>query len=264
MQAFLICADRCLKMGWRRTDCLAKPLSGLFEKLGSSVGSYPFFFLVIPLIISAALGGGFTFLKDREDNDLERQFTPRKGPSKTARAFVRENFPDNDSMFSEDRLYDNGNFASIIAIPTNGSNILANPAFEDILRLNNEILNITVDNGRLGFNELCVKANGECVSNVILDIIRANETDQSTKIIYPEHTYGSNLAFLGSVLGGVITDANSSVISAQAVKLFYYLESKESLAESSKLWLRAFKALLSTETEDKYIDVCTTLLLILF
>ncbi|CAK6968574.1 patched domain-containing protein 3-like [Scomber scombrus] len=242
-------------MGCRRTDCLAKPLSGLFEKLGSCVGSYPFFFLVIPLILSAALGGGFTFLKDREDNDLERQFTPRKGPSKAARAFVRENFPNNDSMFSEDRLYDKGNFASLIAVPTNGSNVLANPAFEDILRLNNEILNITVDYGRLRFNELCVKANGECVSNVILEIIRANEIDQSTNTIYPEHSYGSSLVFLGFVLGGVITDANSSVISAQAVKLFYYLESKESLAEASKLWLRAFKALLSTETDDKYIDV---------
>lgn len=251
-------------MGWRRTDCLAKPLTGLFEKLGSLVGSYPFYFFVIPLILSAALSGGFMFLKDREDNDSERQFTPRKGPSKATRAFVRENFPYNDTMFSEDRLYDKGNFASLIAVSTNNSNVLANPAFEDIIRLNNEILNITVDNRRLGFNELCVKADGECVSNVILEIIRANETDQNSSIAFPVHTYRSNSVFLGSVLGGVITDANSSVVNAQALKLFYYLGNKESTIEASKLWLREFKKLLSTETEDKHIDVCITLLLILY
>ncbi|XP_042255759.1 patched domain-containing protein 3-like [Thunnus maccoyii] len=242
-------------MGCRRTDCLAKPLSGLFEKLGSLVGSYPFYFFVIPLIVSAALGGGFTFLKDREDNDLERQFTPRKGPSKATRAFVKENFPYNDSMFSEDRLYEKGSFASLIAVSTNSSSILANPAFEDIIRLNNEILNITVGNRRLGFKELCVKANGECVSNVILEIIRANETDQRTSITFPVHTYRSSSVFLGSVLGGVITDANSSVVTAQAIKLFYYLENKGTTAEASKLWLRAFKELLSAEMNSKHIDV---------
>nr|CBN82159.1 Patched domain-containing protein 3 [Dicentrarchus labrax] len=241
-------------MASRRTDCLAKPLSGFFEKLGSLVGSYPFYFFVVPLILSAALGGGFTFLKDREDNDFERQFTPRKGPSKATRAFVKENFPYNDSMFSEDRLYENDYFASIIAVSTNNLNILAYPAFEDIIRLNNKILNITVYNGTLGFNELCARANGECIPNTILDIVRSNETDQ-TGIIFPVCTHGSSSVFLGSVLGGVITDANSSVISAQAVKLFYYLDGKESTTNASKLWLRRFKKLLSDETDKKHIDV---------
>ncbi|KAM9337157.1 patched domain-containing protein 3-like [Symphorus nematophorus] len=238
-------------MGCRRTDCLSKPLSGLFEKLGSLIGSCPFYFFVIPLIVTAGLSGGFTFLRDREDNDLESQFTPRKGPSKATRAFVRENFPYNDSMFSEDRLYSMGNFASLIAVSSDNSNILENPAFEDIIRLNNKILNITVDNGTPGFNELGAKANGECVSNIILDIVLSNETH----VIYPECTYRSSSVFLGSVLGGVITGANSSVISAQAVKLFYYLDSTESKAEASKLWLRGFKRLLSDETGSKNIDV---------
>lgn len=244
-------------MGCRRTDCLATPLSGLFEKLGSLVGSWPFYFFVSPILLSAALGGGFAFLKDREDNDLERQFTPRKGPSKATRAFVRENFPYNYSMFSQDRLYDKGNFASLIAVSPNNSNVLANPAFEDIIRLNNKILNITVDNGRQGFNQLCAKANEECVPNVILEIIGSNDTDE-TSITYPVHTHRSSTVFLGSVLGGVITDANSSVISAQAVKLFYYLEHQESTAEVSKLWLRDFTELFSDETCCKHVDVCIT------
>ncbi|XP_071340804.1 patched domain-containing protein 3-like [Trachinotus anak] len=241
-------------MGCRRTDCLAKPLSGLFEKLGSLVGSCPFFFFIIPVLLSAALSGGFIFLKDREDNDLERQFTPFKGPSKATRAFVRENFPYNHSMFSADRLYDMGNFASLIAVSTGSSNVLANPAFEEIIRLNNKILDISVDNGRLGFNELGAKVNGKCVSNVILKLVSSNETYPAS-ITYPVHRDRSSSVFLGSVLGGVITNASGSVISARAIKLFYYLENQERLAEVSKLWLKGFKALLSDERDSKYTEV---------
>ncbi|XP_054479312.1 patched domain-containing protein 3-like [Anoplopoma fimbria] len=241
-------------MSCRRTDCVAKPLSGLFERLGSLVGSFPFYFLVIPLILSAALGGGFTFLKDREDNDFERQFTPRKGPSKVTRAFIRENFPYNDSMFSEKRLYDKENFASIIAVSTGTSNILTNPAFEDIVRLNNRVLDISVHNRSIGFKDLCAKSRGECVSNILLEMISSNETDQ-TSIVFPVQTHGSSSVFLGSVLGGVTTDANGSVISAQAVKLLYYLDDKENTVDASKLWLRAFKVLLSEEKDRKHVDV---------
>uniref|UniRef100_A0A3B5BLY9 SSD domain-containing protein n=1 Tax=Stegastes partitus TaxID=144197 RepID=A0A3B5BLY9_9TELE len=247
-----LCSPLSAKMGCRRTDCISKPLSGLFGKLGSTVGSYPFYFFVFPIFLSAALGGGFIFLNDRADNDLERQFTPRKGPSKVTRAFVRENFPYNDSMFSEDRLYDKPDFASLIAVARDNLNILDGLAFEDIIRLNNRILNMTVDNGRLGFTDLCAKVNGECVSNVILDILSSNETE-SHGLTYPTYTYRSSSVFLGSVLGGVVTDGSSSVRSAQAMKLFYFLGNHD--AEASKLWLKGFKALLSADMDHKLIDV---------
>lgn len=245
-------------MGCRRTDCLSRPLSNLFEKLGSTVGSCPFYFLAIPIVISAALGGGFYFIRDREDNDLERQFTPKKGPSKVTRAFVRDNFPYNDSMFSEDRLYNKGEFASLIAVSKNSHNVLESPAFEEIIKVDDKILNITVDNGRLGFNELCAEVDGRCVSNAILEIV----TNGNTSITYPEHKHGSGSVFLGSVLGGVLTDANGTIRSAQAVKLLYYLDNRESKA--SELWLRGFKALLLDETDRKHVDVSITSDLVLF
>lgn len=239
-------------MGCRRTDCLSRPLSNLFEKLGSTVGSFPLYFLIIPIIVTSALGGGFFFIKDREDNDLEQQFTPKKGPSKVTRAFVKENFPYNDSMFSIDRLYNKGNFASLIAVSRNSNSVLESPAFQDIIRLNEMILNFTVDNGRLGFNDLCAVVNGRCVSNDILEII----SHDRNRITYPEHMHRSSSIFLGSVLGGVLTDGNGTIQSAQAVKLLYYLDHHESKA--SELWLRGFKALLSEQTDIKHIDVSIT------
>ncbi|XP_029002227.1 patched domain-containing protein 3-like [Betta splendens] len=243
----------CVKMGCRRTDCLAAPLSRLFEKLGAVVGSRPVYFFVIPILLSAALSGGFVFLKDREDNDLERQFTPRKGPSKATRAFVREHFPHDPSMFSQDRLYDKGNFASLIAVSRDKSNVLASPAFEDITSLNDRILNLTVAGVGQGFRQLCARANGDCVPNIILDIVSSNGTD-SARVSYPVHTLGSGRVFLGSVLGGVVTDANSSVTSARAVKLFYYLRDPEGPDDVSRLWLREFTELF-TETCCEHIDV---------
>lgn len=249
-----------VKMGCRRTDCLSRPLSNLFEKLGSAVGSCPFYFFIIPILITAALSGGFIFLKDRDNNDLELQFTPKKGPSKVTRAFVRQNFPYNTSMFSEDRLYDKGSFASLIAASKNSDNILESPVIEDIIRLNEKILNISVDIRRMGFSELCAKVNDKCFSNIILEIVGSNETSR-TGITYPEHRHGSSLVFLGSALGGVLKGANNTIQKAQAVKLYYYLNNQESAVEASKLWLKGFKNVLSDEMDGKHIDVCITVLL---
>lgn len=85
-------------MACYRTDCIEKPLSKVFEKLGHLVGSHAVWFFVIPLIVSAALGGGLYFLKDHKDNDVEDQFTTINSPSKQARHFVKETFPNNDSL----------------------------------------------------------------------------------------------------------------------------------------------------------------------
>uniref|UniRef100_A0A3Q4MBM9 Patched domain-containing protein n=1 Tax=Neolamprologus brichardi TaxID=32507 RepID=A0A3Q4MBM9_NEOBR len=240
---------------WFRIDpCHCPPLSRLFENLGSKVGSYPLYFFIVPVLLSAALSGGFIFLEVRRDNSLEHQFTPTKGPSKATRAFVEKNFPYNYSMFSEDRQYDKGSFASLIAVARNRRNLLDTLVFEDIISLNNKILDITVDNRTLGFNELCARANGECVSNIILEILSYSLTNQ-TSITYPVHMHKATPLFLGAVLGGVITDDSDSVRNAEAVKLFYYLDDRESTAEASKLWLREFKKLLSDNTDSEHIYV---------
>ncbi|XP_061569295.1 patched domain-containing protein 3 [Cololabis saira] len=241
-------------MGCRRTDCLSKPLSNLFGKLGAAVGSHPYYFFVIPILLTAALGGGFSFVREREDNDLERQYTPKKGPSKVTRSFIKDNFPFDYSMFSEERMYEMGNFASIIAVATSNDGVLESPAFEDVVALNNKILDITVDEGRLGFDDLCAKAHGECLSNIVLDVVDSSRTN-GTNFTYPEYTYRSSSVFLGPALGGVVTDGNSTVRSAQAVKLLYYLNDQKNTTEKSEMWLRSFKNILSGEMDNKQIDV---------
>ncbi|KAI7792498.1 putative patched domain-containing protein 3-like, partial [Triplophysa rosa] len=111
-------------MACYRTDCVEKPL-------GHLVGSHPVWCFIIPLMLSAALGGGLYFLKDCEDNDVENQFTPINGPSKQARLFVKERFPKNESKTE-------GNYAVMILSSVEG-NILTKAAFEEIIRLDKKV-----------------------------------------------------------------------------------------------------------------------------
>lgn len=238
-------------MGCQRTDCIERPLSNLFEKLGWVVGSYPVWFFIIPLIVSASLGGGFYFLKDREDNDIERQFTPRNGPSKVARDFVKNNFPYDDFTFSSQRLHSEGNYASVIALSKDESNVLTKEAFEDIIQLNNKVISLHVDQRQLRFSNLCARINGDCVSNDILEMIEYNASRiEQTNISYPLHTLNSRPHFLGSAIGGVKKNVKGLVNSAKAVKLFYFLEDHE----KADAWLKEFQRILSDE-DSKNIEV---------
>ncbi|XP_015275366.1 PREDICTED: patched domain-containing protein 3-like [Gekko japonicus] len=78
----------CGRDGRCRTDCVERPLSGVLRRLGGLVGAHPWPFLLLPLLLSAALGVGFTLLPIRQSNDIETQFTPREGPAKAERRLV--------------------------------------------------------------------------------------------------------------------------------------------------------------------------------
>ncbi|XP_048012716.1 patched domain-containing protein 3-like [Megalobrama amblycephala] len=223
-----------------KTDCIEKPLSLVFEKLGRVVGRHPFLFLLLPLIVAAALGAGFIFLHEREANDIEDQFTPVNGPAKLERVTVVKNFP--QSEFSELRLASEGTFASLIITGLQGENILTKAAFSDIIELDRQVKSISTGNT---FENLCAKTKGRCMSNAILDIINYNATEiVSLNITYPMN----NGMFLGTTIGGVKLN-NSKLTSAKAVRLFYFLDEKKTNGSSD--WLDGFLKLLSDYTQQK-------------
>lgn len=236
-----------------RTDCIEKPFSRLFEKLGHVVGSSPVWFIIIPLLLSLAFGGGLLFLGELEDNDIENQFTPINGSSKAARLFVMENFPHNDSMFSSQRLYAEGKYAITILSAQNGGNILTKSLFQEVLRINQKVTSLLVKPGQtvIGFQDLCTTADGECVSNSIIDI-SDNNPDQigEMKLTFPTYTFRNRSVFLGSELGGVKTSGNS-VQSAEAIRLFYFLKN----ISGSNNWLKEFHKTLYAESNKVNMNV---------
>ncbi|CAL8313396.1 unnamed protein product [Merluccius merluccius] len=241
-------------MGCRRTDCVERPLSRLFEKFGRLVGSYPIGFLLVPLVVSFILGGGFSFLERRTDNDIERQFTPKNGPSKTARDFVKKNFQSNESAFSSQRLYSLGTYATIIAVADGKSNIMTKEAFEDIIKLDHKVKSISVVVDRkLTFNILCSKANGACIPNDLLEIIGYNASNIAhMNIAFPLYTSpgSSKPTFLGSTIGGVRKNGKGLIDFAKAVKLVYFLENRT----GAEAWLQQFHKTLNDQ-ESRYFKV---------
>ncbi|XP_064188549.1 patched domain-containing protein 3-like isoform X1 [Anguilla rostrata] len=209
-----------------KTDCIEKPLSRLFEKFGRIVGNHPFWFLIIPLLLSAGLGGGFYFLKERETNDIEEQYTPVNGPAKRERDFVKENFPQNDTMFSSQRLYTDGTYASLIAVFK--SNVLSDAeletgAFERINNLDKQVINIAVKDGReqFTFKDICAKSSEE--------------------IKFP----GLNLT---SQFGGI--NKSDSVL---AIRLYYYIQQDNKTR--SDLWLDQFRKFFSSRSTISDMEV---------
>uniref|UniRef100_A0A3B5BC82 Patched domain-containing protein 3 n=1 Tax=Stegastes partitus TaxID=144197 RepID=A0A3B5BC82_9TELE len=156
------------------TDCIEKPLRICFEMMGHFIGSHPWWFLIIPLMLSAGLGSGFYLLKDKISNDIEAQFTPVDGPAKMERKYIQETFPGNDSMFSRLRLSTDGNYATVIA--ASDGNILTVESLQDILDIDFKIRSMVVqfDNQSFRYVDVCAKVIGSCTSNDILDMIDYN------------------------------------------------------------------------------------------
>uniref|UniRef100_A0A0E9WY76 Uncharacterized protein n=1 Tax=Anguilla anguilla TaxID=7936 RepID=A0A0E9WY76_ANGAN len=232
-----------------RTDCIEEPLSMSFGSLGRFIGRHPWWFLVIPTLVSVALGGGFYFLKDREANDIEEQFTPVNGPAKKERLFVQDNFPENDSVFSVQRLATEGAYASILAVSE--TNILRRAAFEEILSLYDDVMQISAGVDQRKYNDICATVQQNCYSNAILDIIGYNSSNiESINLTFPMYKSSSGFVFLGSAVGGV----NESLIveQAQAIRLFFYLQEKR---PETYLWLKEFIKLFSGESKLKFKEV---------
>nr|XP_021327233.1 patched domain-containing protein 3 isoform X2 [Danio rerio] len=231
-----------------KTDCIERPLSLVFEKLGRLIGRHPVVFILLSLYVAAGLGAGFIFLKEREANDIEDQFTPVNGPAKRDREIVAEHFPPSDE-FSQLRLMSEGTYASLIITDLQGENILTAAAFEEILALDRQVKTLQ----HLGntFEKLCAKIKGNCVSNAVLDIIRYNAADiDSVTITYPIN----DKTFLGTTIGGVETQPNSSMLkSAKAIRLYYFLDEKKSKGNAD--WLEGFIQFFSNYTDQEKVSV---------
>uniref|UniRef100_A0A8C9VBS8 Patched domain containing 3/pseudo n=1 Tax=Scleropages formosus TaxID=113540 RepID=A0A8C9VBS8_SCLFO len=229
------------------TDCVEKPISVGFQRFGRFVGRKPWWFLLLPLLSSLALAGGFCFLEEREANDIEEQFTPVDGAAKLERRFVRENFPQDDSRFSSQRLYTDGVYASFIAVSRSPANVLTRAAFEEIILLDRRVKEIEVYGAggrgrgreRLSFGSLCAARHGECVSNAILDVINHDGGRiEETRLTFPFSIFGLNSVFLGHSVGGVVVRNASVLSSARAIRLFYFL--KEEDESKAAAWLAEF------------------------
>lgn len=219
------------------------------------VGSHPWWFLVVPLLLSAGLGSGFYFFQDRVANNIEEQFTPVNGRAKEERRYIQETFPGNESMFSRLRLSTGGNYATLIATSEGG--VLTEEALRDIAELDSEIRSMVVHHGNQSFayQDLCAGVMGSRTPDNILDVVVGNRVNLTFPWFHCE-----NESFpLHGRLGGVKLCGNSSaVLSSRALQLSYYLRQDDTTTD---LWLKSFLHLVSNASSAS-IQVGGTLIFI--
>uniref|UniRef100_A0A8C5RM16 Uncharacterized protein n=1 Tax=Laticauda laticaudata TaxID=8630 RepID=A0A8C5RM16_LATLA len=229
-----------------RTDCLQEPLSRAVRALGASVGTHPWPYLLVPLVLSAVLSVGFIFLPSRQPNDLEEQFTPIEGPAKTERGFVQKYFQADDAHhFSPERLSTEGAYATLIAVASKyEDSVLTRRAFAELLKLDRAVRGIQA--AGLSFDRLCARNYDYCLSpNPILSLIHDNPA--YIEVLLPNLTFPlfRDRVFLGFFFGGVLlgpgNEPTRPLLEAQAVRLIYFLQEDNPLKrEASTLWLEAF------------------------
>lgn len=228
-----------------KTDCIERRMCMFFEMMGHFIGSHPWWFLIVPLVLSASLGSGFIFLQDRMSNNIEEEFTPFNGQAKRERKYIQETFPGNDLMFSYLRLSTDGNFATFIA--ASDSNILTVESLQDILDLDFKVRNMLVhyDNQSFKYSDVCAKVSGSCTNNDILEIIDYNATHiDKVYLTFPWYISGSSRYPLYLSLGSVTFYGGSSFVqSAKAIQLYYHL--REDNKTKTDLWLESFINLVS-------------------
>lgn len=240
------------------TDCIERPLRICFEAMGHFIGSHPWWFLIVPLILSMSLGSGFYFLRDRMSNSIEEQFTPVDGRAKTERKYIQETFQGmNESMFSRLRLSTDGNYATLIA--SSDRNVLTVEALQDILELDFRVRSMAVLYGNESFEyaDVCAEMMGSCTSNDILDILKYNASNiESVNLTFPWYSSEFRRFPLYLSLGSVNFSNESSLVEgAKAIQLYYYLYDDDK--RKTDLWLESFINLLSNESSPS-IEVCRT------
>ncbi|XP_006823209.1 patched domain-containing protein 3-like, partial [Saccoglossus kowalevskii] len=220
-----------------RCDCVERRLSRLFYQYGKFIARHPIPFVVVPLIVAAALGAGLLTLTN--ETDPEYLFAPADSRAQSDRARLGELFPNDDAtQFNSARLNNLGRFGRVIITASDGGNVLREGIFSEVIKVNDFIvdINITVDGETLRFdNDLCAKWLDQCSLNDIIGLYNFSSTNaDNINITYP--TTGQ--IFIGGALGGVAFYSDQETVkSALAIQLHYFLKSgDEELELQSDMW----------------------------
>ena len=150
-------------------DCIEKPLRRAFYLYGRFIARHPIWFLVCPLLLTAALGSGF--YNFHEEYDIEKLFIPEGARSKDERSTMQRLFHEYEisNNISPIRMSTLGEYGRVIVTPkkTDG-NVLTKDIFDEVEQLDKDIQNITVENDGKTYNysDLCA-GSFEKATNVL-------------------------------------------------------------------------------------------------
>ncbi|XP_067135046.1 patched domain-containing protein 3-like [Centruroides vittatus] len=230
---------------------LYKVLSNRFRQLGCRIAKYPKWFIVLPIFSSLFLATGLQ--KKYDLNDIETLTTPKTSKAPYYRERIESLFRMNlSSNFDAGRITTTGRFGTVIISSKNGDNVLRQYVFNDVLKLNHFIQNISIllDGDVLKYKDLCARNEEQCFRNSILDLNATIGRLEKRKYFlkYPLMWISkTEILFLPPYLGGVTLDENGYVTSARALRLTYFLDNSNKRKETAALlWESAFLNVLNS------------------
>ncbi|XP_078584753.1 patched domain-containing protein 1-like [Branchiostoma floridae x Branchiostoma japonicum] len=272
-------------------DCIEKNLKTWFGFFGCFVYRHEVFFLVAPLCVSGLLGAGLSHV--RTDSDIDSLFSPYNAPARKERAALGGLFPVEEPWeYRNPVQHGEGNYVRVLLTSPGEGNILTERYLQWVRWIDDIVTSQAVTFGGVNFtySDICAFQDGECVGEDfrrllhVLDIgsgdICAFQDGEcvgedfrrllhvldigSGSLSYPVTMLedGRRL-FVGNLLGRIvpapIRNLLTSVASAGAVQLLYYLRTNDSLHDHvSRLWEdEVEKRLLGLETLDLQVAVST-------
>ncbi|XP_072026558.1 patched domain-containing protein 3-like [Amphiura filiformis] len=206
---------------------LEQRLRWAFYHHGRFVTKYPLFFIAIPLLITAVLFTG-VFVSFTKETDAEILYGPEGTKSLHNMVIIDELYSD---VVSKNMLLRHrtkiGIWGQVIITPYNGNNVLNVPVMEDVLKLHDIIIDISINyNGSVyKYTDLCLTWENKCPEIDILSTLHYDPKEvENINMTYPL-LYKSNgeKIFIGMQLGGVTLNEAGVVAQSSAMMLTYSL-----------------------------------------
>ena len=226
-----------------KADCVDKWTSKAFRALGESIARHPLYYMIVSFSLAIILSTGLQTVKYQDDP--EYLFSPVNGQSHRDRDRLLRLFPQNTSeRFDISRLVTTEKFGRVIFHTDIGENLLRKEVFEEILQVDQLIkrMKSTWDGDERGgkdWHEICARSRpGVCFTNNIFDFTlnklrelpEEHQTREGTvglSLKYPLHFINEtgDIYFSGGFMGAVETNSDDEMVYAEAINMFYYLES---------------------------------------
>ncbi|XP_071953550.1 patched domain-containing protein 3-like [Antedon mediterranea] len=225
-----------------RTDCIEKALKRFFAFYGRFLARHPILFIAGSLVLAIGLGSGLRHVY--VEDDAEFLYTPDNGPAKEEKRIIESIFGNHTGEGAPiSRRTSEVATARIIVISKSSDGVLEKEPFEEILRLDNKVKDITIQDGDkyYTFDNICAKKwnsqSCESKSNVLtLYGFDANNLN-TTRIGYPFAMRKDGAPyFIGNEISGVELK-DEFVLKATAMQLSYSIQGEEDMTED---WLDAF------------------------
>ena len=234
---------------------LARPdlcLSNRFGELGAAVARAPLAFFLVPLLISGLLASGFQrfhFLSDSVS-----LYIPMSCRANDDRAAIQNLFPDNDTSFVRGASSGPISYVDLNLVPKSGGSVLKEDLWREAKLLVQAVeqVKVEVHGLEMGWNDLCAKFEGKCVSNSFLDLL---DTEGGlTGLRYPvQVNEEGGLVPLAAHLGGV-TLVQGKVVEAKALKISFFLRGEAESTSARMLWSAGAEAVVtSLELEHSHV-----------